>query len=162
MLQSIPADRIEQLRARDPFVVEHIEELASHPGVYQAFLALPYDNPLFEPTPWFDLPRRTAFPDDEAWGVAMRTAFWRNEQESRHLYGVADNLEQILTRMPWLNTDPQCYALEGRLVTREHNPDWRWHKHGHYLGDFTDLAEHLGDSDPAITSLVTFTVHQHR
>lgn len=36
MLQSIPADRLERLRTRDPFVAKHIEELASHTDLHRA------------------------------------------------------------------------------------------------------------------------------
>lgn len=164
MLTPIPADRLERFVADRPqYAGYFVQPLPEHPGIYRRLLGLPHHNPLFEPEPWFEPapPKGTA---DDAWYAAMLETLKRNGLENRHLFGVADDLDQIMGRMPWLHTDTQPYALELVLIERKHDPGWRWHKNGPYIGDFADdqRAEHLGDSDPAITEVLLFHVHQHR
>lgn len=69
------------------------------------------------------------------------------ENPDRTPYAVLDDLDQLADRMPWLNTDEARYVVGATLVTKAHNPGWRWHKHGPYLGDGEPTSEHLGDEE---------------
>lgn len=155
MLRSLPQGIIDKPTTAQLVALQFTEPVEGHPGVYTGAGFHNFFSHVFEDDLWFDPPADS----DMKHIVETLEA---NVAEDRMAYGVADSLEQILDRLQWLTTDEQAYVLVATLVSREATPDFRWHKHGRYIGDFTDLAEHLGDSDSAIESVVTFTVHQFR
>jgi hypothetical protein len=76
------------------------------------------------------------------------------------LYGVADNIEQILSaarvRPDWILPgldfvdidDPnRMFVLSYKTINRVDHPGWRWHKNGRYIGDYQPRHECLGDDD---------------
>ncbi|WP_114906872.1 hypothetical protein [Ornithinimicrobium murale] len=155
MLQSLPQSVIDTATGIQGLNLDHTFEVEGHPGVYAGWGFDQGFGDVFEPELWFDhLPDRSM--------ATIISVVARNEEAGRMSFGVADSLEQILERLAWLTTDEQAYALTANPVTRKDSPGFRWHKHGPYIGDFTDRAERLGDCNPAIESVVTFAVHQYR
>lgn len=74
-------------------------------------------------------------------------------------YGVCDSIDQVLARWDALKNSPRKFVIGVFVVTKEHFPDWRWHKWGEYIGTHTPQHEHLGDEE-GIDQVVVFSVHE--
>ena len=77
-------------------------------------------------------------------------------------YGVCDNVEQILTRCPELRRDPyRKFVLNVCQVLKEDEDcqNWRWHKHGEYIGTQKPQAEYLFD-EPVIERVVCYELYE--
>jgi hypothetical protein len=74
-------------------------------------------------------------------------------------YGVADNLDQIMTQLSryWFEPD-RLFVLELSTVKKADQPEqggWRWHKWGEYIGDHDPQWEYLAD-EPDIDEVMLF------
>ena len=157
MLQPLPQSVSDNATKIQRLLLNSTEQVEGHPGVYTGW---GFDNDfdhVFLDTPWFDMRPRSQFATQEEWESEFRAWAQDADRQARVVYGVADSLDQILERLPWLADDEQPYVL---VVTLADDPSWRWHKWGEYFGDCTDQGEYLGES--GIEQVVTFTVHQYR
>lgn len=87
--------------------------------------------------------------------------YWYDKTFDVPSYGVADSVEQFLTKYGQLLRDsPVAFAVGFTEVKRADEPregGWRWHKWGEYVGEERPACEYLHD-EPEIESVVTFSV----
>lgn len=159
MLRNLPQSVVDSATESQRLDLDNTVPVEGYPGVYTGWGFDHGFGEVFLADPWFEPRRRHQCANDHEWEAEFRAWVQDEDRRSRSRFGVADSLDQILERAAWLTDDEQSYALVVTLVTRADSPDWRWHKHGPYIGDCTDRGEHLGQS--GIEQVVTFTVHQY-
>lgn len=89
------------------------------------------------------------------------------------LYGVADTVDQVLTAARILIEDngipflecldidhpKRMFVISYVIINKADNPDWRWHKNGHYIGTQKPTCEHIGDEE-IIQSVISYQIHE--
>lgn len=88
---------------------------------------------------------------------------WDTVGDLVSMYGVADNLEQVVRHYEATIRNPDVRAAIGVYpVWREHQPPhngWRYHKNGEYIGSQNPQHEYLAD-DTHIDYVLTFHVYR--
>lgn len=82
-------------------------------------------------------------------------------------YGVCDNYQQILERIPSIDyiinskKDKFCIVLN-KIVKADQPAEggWRWHKWGKYIGDKHPKYEYIYDEDDSIEYVYLFTIYR--
>lgn len=78
-------------------------------------------------------------------------------------YGVCDNYEQILEKIPQLVSDPnrKFFIILKEILKSEQSKHggWRWCKWGPYIGTQNSVADYLFD-EPEIEKIICFQIHQ--
>lgn len=78
-------------------------------------------------------------------------------------YGVCDNYEQILEKIPQLVSDPdrKFFIILKEMLKSDQskNGGWRWCKWGPYIGTQNSVADYLFD-EPEIEKIICFQIHQ--
>ncbi len=78
------------------------------------------------------------------------------------IYGVADNLLQVLKQCPGLATSERYYVVGYcwmRKNEQDKNGGWRWHKWGKYIGNQKPTCEYLYD-EPKIKEVVCYHIYE--
>ena len=167
MLQSIPTHAVEALD-------EHRREMLAftEPGpvdgtVHEHYGASQFIFPDLLTDPWFDVLHHSF----EIQDVGERLTWAREkfiERENAGLptgaYGVADSIEQVIERWPFLVQDEHRYLISYMTVRHEDEPDrggWRWHKWGPYIGTQDPQYEYLAD-ESGIEQVICFHIYQYK
>ena len=85
-----------------------------------------------------------------------------NEAYPKNEYGVADNVEQVLSHFKEELDDPDtAYIIGAFWVTKNGQPigGWRWEKWGPYIGKQEPLAQYIRD-EPVIESVLVYHLYR--
>jgi hypothetical protein len=77
-------------------------------------------------------------------------------------YGVCDNLEQLLTACPELESSERQFVVTLTRVRKADQPPdggWRWHKWGEYIGTQDRQCEYLHD-EPHVDEVFCFHIYE--
>lgn len=117
-------------------------------------------------TPWFDVLSAAMSVEDLGERFALLRTRHQEQESAGQLvssYGVADSIEQLLGKYPFLADDDHQYLVSVAPVTRaEQSPQggWRWHKHGPYVGEQEPQHEYLYDTH--IDEVLAFSVYEYK
>ena len=78
------------------------------------------------------------------------------------IFGVADNLLQVLKQCPHLLTSEKYYVVGFCWIRKSEcykNGGWRWHKWGNYIGNQKPTCEYLYD-EPKIKKVVCYQIYE--
>lgn len=167
MLVPIPAEMVESLDDHQREIYERCTLPTSVPGVIQERWVIDqvFRDVLGEP--WFDVMSAAWRLGDVEDAVQTFMARQREQMAAGQLvssFGVADSVEQLLGKYPFLVEDDHQYLITVATVTRAEQPrhgGWRWHKNGDYVGEQDPQHEHLYD-DTHIDEVVTFNVYEYK
>lgn len=85
-----------------------------------------------------------------------------HEGDSFDWYGVSDNVEQILDRCPMLwDQGERKFIIDVHAIRKEWETcqNWRWHKHGLYIGTQKSEEEYLYD-EPVIEEILSYSIYE--
>jgi hypothetical protein len=77
-------------------------------------------------------------------------------------YGVSDTVEQILDRCPMLwDQGEHKFVIDVHAIRKEWETcqNWRWHKHGLYIGTQKSEEEYLYD-EPVIEEILSYSIYE--
>ncbi|MFW5962129.1 MAG: hypothetical protein ACOCQR_00760 [bacterium] len=80
----------------------------------------------------------------------------------RSNYGVCDNYEQVLERYPELEFSDRNFVVTLCPIRKSEQlkeGGWRWHKWGHYIGEYKPQCEYLYD-EPEIDEVLVFHIYE--
>ena len=79
-------------------------------------------------------------------------------------FGVCDSVEQLIERIPALESSDREFVVTMNLVSRASQPregGWRWHKWGDYIGEKEPRCEYLHD-EPEIERVYVFHIYERK
>jgi hypothetical protein len=81
-------------------------------------------------------------------------------------YGVCDGMENLLDRMPILQSPDRSFVVTLTKVKRDvsnkgQGGGWRWHKWGEYIGTHQPTTEYL-DDEPLIECVYVYRVYERK
>lgn len=77
-------------------------------------------------------------------------------------FGVSDNVEQILDMCPMLwDQGERKFVIDVHAIRKERETcqNWRWHKHGLYIGTQKSEEEYLYD-EPVIEEILSYSIYE--